>query len=347
MDTNATWWCKACFATHVLKRQPEATRPHSSTVKAARDAGAGPRHAASGPDQLAIDPLSLASPPPTGKTRAPCPMCGARMEIGVPACAVCAYDPRSVPLEPGKAEAVLGDFDPDATPTHERKKRIRKPPLKAAAPVPHLCKECKYDLTGVPAEKSGGLKCPECATLNRFMTRRAVDEETSREINRWTYLKPALMGAGGLAAYSVLLLAQGWLQGGFRGALSGWVKAPGQSGWGVAFTHLGVGMALYVWMVIVGSMVTLLASFLWIGLSNTLRATVLNVSGLMAVALALELFFFTLPIPIPWWAVSTLCGIIYAYYLTDMQDWYFQEGAIVTGATWVVMWVSVIVIGVL
>lgn len=304
VDTTGKWWCRECFSKHGL-RQTSAVPPNQGSI------------AIEGPDYR-------------GMTRAPCPNCGAAMTPGVPACPVCAYDPASIPLDPAKAREILGDFDPDATP---KDKRAPKPSAKKAKRNAPTCTGCGYNLKGLPALPSGGTQCPECSTINSVILRRDEDEETSREIARWTYLKPLYLLIGGLTGYVPLLLSRGWLNGNYPAALSGMIKPPGQSGWGSALANLGLGLALYAWTVVVSAGLTFLVGLAWAGISTTIRILVLQTAGLLATLFAVWLLIYMIPIPIPWWAISAFCGLFYLYYLADMQEIEWWDAAVIGVAT--------------
>lgn len=262
------------------------------------------------------------------------------MVVGRPACGACGYDPRHVPLEPSKAEAVLGDFDPDVTPASKRDKAKAKP---KPTPRPEKsCTRCGQSLTGVPTLPQGGVKCPECGTENRALTRSEVDEETSRDVAKWTYLKPALMIVFSMPVYTGLLLLQGWWQGGWQGALLGPVRATGQRGWGLAFQSLAVGLGLYVWSVGIAFVVTFVSGVLWTGMSTTLRAMLVTLAGLLAVAFACGLALFAIPLPLPWWAIFAFCNLGYTWYLAEMLDLDLHEAFIVSLMTAVGIWASAV-----
>lgn len=253
------------------------------------------------------------------------------MVVGQPVCGGCGYDPRSIPLDPAKAEAILGDFDPDITPEEKREKKKPKPP--PAPPKEKTCTECGYALTGVPARPQGGIVCPECGAENRALTRGEADEELSREVAKWTYLKPVLMAAISLPIYAVLLLLQGWWQGGWQGAYFGPVRAAGVRGWPLAFKSLGAGLGLYVWSIGIAFVVTLVLGVLWTGISTTLRATVVTLAGLLAVAFACAMFLFAIPLPLPWWGIMAFCLLGYSWYLGEMLDLDLLEAFIVSLTT--------------
>ncbi|GJQ30724.1 MAG: hypothetical protein HBSAPP03_26080 [Phycisphaerae bacterium] len=282
--------------------------------------------------------IALADPAVGGRTRAPCPKCGGTLVVGQPACARCGYDPRDVPLEPSKAEAMLGDFDPDATPSEQRERKKPKPP--PPKPKEPTCTECHYVLTGVPARPEGGRVCPECGHLNRVITRSETLEEDSREVTRWSYLKPALMIAGGLPVYALCLMLQGWWQGGWQGALTGPMRAAGSRGWTLALQSLGLGLGLYVWSVGVAFVMTAVLGVVWTGVSTTFRIMALSIAGLLAVAFACGSVLFLIPLPLPWWAIYAFCALGYSWYLGELLDLDLHEAFVVTFLTAAGIWAS-------
>jgi len=263
------------------------------------------------------------------------------MAAGTPACPKCGYDPASIPLDPEKAREILGEFDPDVTPAAQRKKKTPKKPV--PVPPPPKCSQCSYPIAGLTAEPNGTVTCPECGTRQVIRVRRAVDDETSREVERWMYLKPTLVLCGFLLVLVLALVVQGWVQGGVSGALSGWIRPAASRGWGVAARALAHGLAWYGCGVVVGSGVALLLTTFWCGGSTTKRVLALQVTSLMAMAFGVTTLVLLIPIPIPLWAVLAVVGIFYAYYLADWQDLYMQDAGIITGVTVVAMWVATII----
>lgn len=314
VDTDGRWWCRACFA----KKMRD-----SRQAKPAADGAIG------------LEKSAVA-----GRTRAPCPTCGGALIVGQPVCGGCGYDPRSIPLDPAKAEAILGDFDPDITPEEKREKKKPKPP--PPPPKEKTCTQCGYALTGVPARPQGGIVCPECGEENRSRTRGENDEQLSREVARWTYLKPALMAGISLPIYAVLLLIQGWWQGGWQAALVGPVRAAGVRGWPLAMKSLGLGLGLYVWSVGIAFVVTVVMGVMWTGISTTFRVTAVTVAGLLAVAFACGLFLFAIPLPLPWWAIFAFCMFGYTWYVGEMLDLDMHEAFIVSLMTAVGIWASAV-----
>ncbi|CAG0970561.1 hypothetical protein PHYC_01222 [Phycisphaerales bacterium] len=316
VDTSGKWWCRECFTSHGLRQS-------------------SPRPGSPGDGPIAIEGPNFA-----GKTRAPCPKCGAAMTPGIPACSVCAYDPASIPLDPAKARDILGDFDPDATPKEKGEPRTIKKPPKPRIPT---CTNCGYSLKGLPAQPSGGIVCPECSTHNTVVLRRDEDEETSREIARWTYLKPLYLLIGGLIGYVLLLIARGWINGNLDASIYGIVRAPGQRGWNVALVNVLVGLAFYAWTVVVASTLTILAGLAWAGLSTTFRVLFLQSAGLLATIFAVWTLLYTIPLPLPWWAISAFCGLFYIYYLADMQEIEWWDATVIMLATGVVVGATLLV----
>jgi hypothetical protein len=278
--------------------------------------------------------IAVEAPDLSGRTRAPCPRCGEPLVVGVPACAACGYDPRAIPLEPAKAEAILGPLDPDA-PDHPRPRGKRTEP----APAPTgTCKACGYSLAGLPPDPRGEIVCPECGRIQRGLLRPPTDEENSRYVARMTYLQPALMLCIGLTVLALLLLAQGWWQGGWVGSLKGPIKAPPERGWKVALGALGGGLAFYAIGTLASFGATVALGLLWTGLNTTLRVLLLQIAGLLAAALALHFLLSAIPLPIPSWLISTLCGMLYAWYLAEMQEIELHEAGGITLASMLLTW---------
>lgn len=287
--------------------------------------------AAESHDTIPIEALDY-----SGQNRAPCVKCGTAMVAGTPACPKCGYDPASVPLNPDKAREILGEFDPDVTPVSKRKK---KPKKIAPAPPPPTCSQCSYPIAGLTAEPNGSVTCPECGTRQVIRVRRAVDDETSRDVERWMYLKPSLVLAGFFVMLVLTLLVQGWVQGGLNGALSGWIRPSTSRGWGVAARAVAHGLAWYGCGVVVGFGVALLLTTFWCGGSTTKRVLALQIASLMTMAFGVTTAVLLIPIPIPLWAVLAVVGIFYTYYLADWQDLYMQDAGIIAGVTVVAMWI--------
>ncbi|MFZ4574824.1 MAG: hypothetical protein ACOYN0_10535, partial [Phycisphaerales bacterium] len=120
--------------------------------------------------------FELVDDPPPLQTRAPCPFCNAPMPPGVAKCPAC-----------GKLPSVY-------TVASERDPTIAEP-----APAP--CMTCGYDLKGLPS-----LKCPECGTVNRRLSRSQILEQTSREVFVTEIRRPALMAGISVGLLTLLLL---------------------------------------------------------------------------------------------------------------------------------------------
>ncbi|MDX2131950.1 MAG: hypothetical protein SFY69_07860 [Planctomycetota bacterium] len=361
LDTKGRPWCDACWsasATVAPRQAPDApaspvrpdaggqrqsaapARPRPKAPNEATSAGEPRREPANAPAAgttgHADDVLQLSDDTFAGKSRAPCPKCGAAMRPGVPAC-VCGFNPAALPLDPEKVRQILGDFDPDATPADQRRPKKAKPAPAVAQPT---CGACGYVLTGVPTSAQGDVTCPECGTTKRLSYRKPEYDELSAEVARWSVLRPVFMIAGGLLVVVGVMFANGWVQGGIRGAALGWVRPPGQRGLGVAGPLVLGGLLVYAWATLVAFGVTALLGVMWTGVSTTFRKMLLNVAGLVAVALAIRVTVDLIPLPIPWWATGMVCGVIYAWYLADMQDLDLQESAIVTFCTALLVWVT-------
>jgi uncharacterized Zn finger protein (UPF0148 family) len=288
-------------------------------------------------------PITLAPPDHSGRHRAPCPKCNTPLAVGQPACPSCGYDPSSVPLEPSKARAILGDFDPDATPLHERLKtkaraRRNKPPPPEYRPT---CTQCGYDLRGVKPGP-GDLTCPECGTANSFRIRSEEDERLSLEIARREIHRPVRYLIVGLLLTAALLLADGWIQGGFKGSLYGFIGKGPPGGWIGSLKNLGLGLAGYAGAASLAFTVSLACAFLWTGLNTTIRILALQVAGFAAAATALLLLLLAIPAPIPVWVLVLIAACMYAYLLADGQDLYFQDAAFVTGITLVLIYIPLV-----
>lgn len=93
------------------------------------------------------------------------------------------------------------------------------------------CPSCGYDVRGLARAR-----CPECGlALSRREVRRVLDRQHSRSVQRWAYLRPAIIGGVCTLLMAALL---GWRYGGFDAALGACI--------GVAACTVGVFIVLFV-----------------------------------------------------------------------------------------------------
>ncbi len=117
------------------------------------------------------------------------------------------------------------------------------------------CKSCGYDLRGLSTAK-----CPECGTVNVKPTRQERDREDAARVRRNAWLHPIIMIVVGLTVISIMV-----------GAAHGSAAVAGQL---VAF---GISVVL-------GLLVYLFCSVLWIGFDEPIPLTALRLTGVYALA---------------------------------------------------------------
>jgi predicted RNA-binding Zn-ribbon protein involved in translation (DUF1610 family) len=259
------------------------------------------------------------------------------MAPGIAACPACGYDPSSVPLNTDKAREVLGDFDNDGTftPAEERERQAAKAAKKKGDKDRSsiACKACGQSLVGVPRQKAGELICPECGVSNRPASRREYDEEVSASIERWAYLRPAIMLTVGLAICMLFWFADGWIRGGMRGAAVGWIGTGPKDGLFGSFVQTIVGLIGFVCASAIAVVVVFLAGVSWTGFSGTVTLTILRTVGCLAAALAMVTMVRAIPLPIPGLITLALGSMAYAYMLSEEIDVYLPDAMIITVMT--------------
>ena len=275
-------------------------------------------------------------------TRAPCPKCASSFQPGKAECPLCGFDPASVPLNPEKAREVLGDFDahPDDSP-HDREERRRRKSERdtASQPKARTCTHCGYELTGLKPHRTGGVRCPECNTLNSAFSRREADEQLSNELAREAVRKPLIYLFSGCAIYITLVLIHA-----VQAANS---VSPAAAATGAAATGLNIAAAitsLIVWSVIIlvstaigVAMFMILCKLLHGGVDTHFGHTLLNVAAAMTCAMSVVVlmwffvggFFLLFPLGV---AVFT-----YAAILGDLNDFDLRDSRLIAGATWAII----------
>ncbi len=167
-----------------------------------------------------------------------------------------------------------------------------------AAPKP-TCRKCGYELIGLKTNI-----CPECGTRNRLTARGAALDQTSREITKWAYLRPALMLGGGLAGlvlfYGIRYSSEPWFM--VFGVVSFAINAAVL--W-VVYTLCGLG---------------------WIGLDMPHHLAALRLSGILAVASLLLAVVGLVPAPV---LALGIAGFAFVWMLHQEMDLEFQDAVIV------------------
>jgi len=275
--------------------------------------------------------------------RAPCLKCGEPQRVGVPTCTKCGHTPGEVPLSPDKAREVLGDFDedPDATAadkrerqrTREERARVREQQrLKDAAKREASCSGCGYSLKGLKGGPDG-VTCPECGVVTKVYARSDHHLQTSLEIARSTVRKPLLFLAVGVPGVALLSGAQGWIVGGMAGSMYGFIGTGPKGGLVEAAANAGLGLLWLGIAWVVATVTLFVCGLVWTGVNTTFRLMSLQTAGLMSIASLTFLLLSAVPLPIPVWVIASIAGIVYAWQLSDAQDLYAQDAAIVTGLT--------------
>lgn len=287
-------------------------------------------------------PIQL-SPLEIEKHRAPCLKCGTPQQVGVPTCPKCGHTPGEVPLTPERAREVLGDFDedPDATGmdertrqrTREERARAREQQrLKDAAKRDASCSGCGYSLKGLRGGPEG-ITCPECGVVTKVFARDDRHLQTSLEIARSTVRRPLLFLACGVPGVTLLSGAKGWVVGGMAGAMYGFI-GPGPKGGPVeAAANAGLGLLWLAIAWVVAMVSVFVCGLIWTGINTTFRLMALQTAGIMSIAALTFLVLAAIPLPLPMWVIASIAGIVYAWQLSDAQDLFGQDAAIVTGIT--------------
>jgi hypothetical protein len=94
---------------------------------------------------------------------------------------------------------------------------------------------------------------------------------------------------------------------------------------------MGLVSLAVVWAVGLG--VTFVCGVFWTGLSSTVRILAVQMIGIVTQSALVGLALATIPLPFPTWLVWGLAGAAWAYLLSDAQELYVQDAAIVTGLT--------------
>lgn len=273
--------------------------------------------------------------------RAPCLKCGAAQQVGVPRCPTCGHTPAEVPLAPDKAREVLGDFDedPDATGADKRERQRNREErarareqqkLKDAARREASCSGCGYSLKGLKGGPDG-ITCPECGVVTRVFARADHHLQTSLEIARSTVRKPLLFLACGVPGVALLSGATGWVVGGMAGSLYGFIGPGPKGGLVEAAANAGFGLLWLTIAWVVAMVVVFVCGLIWTGVNTTLRLMALQTAGIMAIAALTFLLLAAIPLPIPTWVIASIAGVVFAWQLSDAQDLFGQDAAIVAG----------------
>lgn len=351
-DIAGKYYCEACAQAlkrraaldrlapeQAAARQPETMAP--APLAQPQPVAATPRPTPFKPEAPPESPDGeyALSPADETVTRAPCPKCGSSFQPGHPECVVCGFDPASVPLNPEKAREVLGDFDapPDEDPEEREARRRRRKEQTEADRLRNVkkCKKCGYEMTGLPAEKQGGVRCPECGTNNRFYTRFEHDEMVSQEMERAAFRKPFIffcIGAGAYGASFLYIAAKAANKASTSAAIAGGTGGPNfAAAAGVLFGALVVFVAATVIALVV---YLLLGRFLLGGVDTHFRHTVFYVSSAMSCALAT----FAVPATVlGGWVLLFpygLAAFTYAALLGDFTDTDPRDARIISIATW-------------
>lgn len=338
-DAAGKLYCASC-AQALQRRRAAAARVASGSVPASPTTlppASPPTSSDTGEYQLEQVEEAL--------TRAPCPACGSSFEPNKAACPSCGYDPATVPLNPDKAREVLGEaFDAHPDDTAEAREQRRQRKLKrdaeeARLQVP-LCSECSYELTGVPSDNHGGIRCPECGTINRIRVRLAHDELVSREMAREMFRKPIVYLAIGGGLYVAFYVFQA-----VRAAQAG--VTPGGAALGLTSTGpdyvkaasvLAGGAILFAFAWLVG-LITLLVvgKFLFDGIDSHPRHTALFVAAAISCSLSFLVVGAALTSGMIFLLPLGITTFMYAAMLADMNDIELRDARIVSMVTWVII----------
>jgi hypothetical protein len=245
------------------------------------------------PDEPAIGPDGIIALEPEREVAKPrmrmCEGCSKSVNADVFVCAYCGYDAR------------LG------------------PPAKLKKPL-HTCKECGYDLAGLPEPI-----CPECGTKNARRSSRAhLYEEDSKEVTKWAYLRPAIMLGVGLAGMILFSLIR--YHGDPKYLTYTFVEF---------FAEVPAVFGVYV-----------ACCALWIGFDMRLDLIALRVAGSFAIVELVSDLVGLFPVAIVAWSV-TWCT--YIWMLAQELDLELQDALIIAvvsaGASWLAMALIVVPIG--
>jgi hypothetical protein len=185
------------------------------------------------------------------------------------------------------------------------------PPAKLKTPL-HTCRNCGYDLAGLPEPV-----CPECGTRNPRRSSRAHEyEEDSREVAKWAYLRPAIMLGTGLVGITLFgLLAQG---------------NPLYAAYALIQYAVEVPIVLGVYIA---------CCALWIGFDMPLRLIALRLAGIFAVVDLVGDIVGLFPVAIVSWSIT---GILYIWMLSQELELEYQDALIIAvlsfGASMLTVW---------